>query len=50
MTIKEFYNWAVENGIEDYKMQNDDYPMFDYEPEDWHIDEEQKIVCTWWEC
>lgn len=52
MTIKEFYEWAVENGIEDYEMKNDDYDPegYAYTPEDWVIEKSTKSVWTSWEC
>lgn len=51
MTIKEFYEWAVKNGIEDYKMVNWYWNgEGDYSVEDWKINEEGKEVFTNFEC
>lgn len=51
MTIKEFYEWAKEKGIEDYKMVNAYWDgEGDYTPDEWDIDEKEKKVYTVFEC
>ena len=55
MTVKEFYQWAVEHGAEDFEMGNvnwDGYETYiatDGLYTDWKIDETEKIVYTEWE-
>ena len=51
MTVKEFYEWAVKNGVEDYKMVNWYWNgKGDYSVEDWEINEKDKEVSTNFEC
>lgn len=51
MTIKEFYEWAVQNGIENFKMANDGfYGIGEYTEEDWRVVKEEQTVYTDWEC
>lgn len=47
MTIKEFYEWAKENGIEDFKMvMGTVYGEGEFSKEDWIIRKEEKEVYT----
>ena len=40
MTIKEFYEWACENGIEDYQVKVDvGWDAYFIETEDVHVDD-----------
>ena len=51
MTVKEFYEYMVKNGAEDYEMGNwyyDGYGKDDIS--EWEIDHENKRVVTDYEC
>ena len=44
MTIEEFYNWAIENGCENYKIISDDHLGNPLIESDISIDNENKLV------
>ena len=47
MTIKEFYEWAVQNGVEDFKLKCET-EVFDIEADEYSIiDEKKKEVWMW---
>jgi len=51
MTVKEFYEWAKEQGVEDYKMVNHFcVGTGEYIPDIWIIDDKKKEIATEFEC
>lgn len=51
LSIKDLYNWAVENGVEDYALVNYYYDgKGNYAVDDFEIDREEKEVYSNFEC
>lgn len=51
MTVKEFYEYMVKNGAENYEMGNYYYNGYGKDhADDWEIDHEKKKVTTDYEC
>jgi len=51
MTIKEFYEWAKENGVENYEMGNYYYSGYgEMRVDNYEIDHKLKRVTTEFEC